>query len=509
MRLTLRAVCLAPAAVMDINLSRQCRSFMTSIVNASDLVPRIDIFSVALFVKEVSDSSPLRRAMYKIKKRYSEWSLNKEGKKSDKGNGADKEGKENDKVAVKESEESDKGKKSDNKASKEGEKSGKGKKSDKGKESDKDADKARDHASEERGSSQNTTLNPAGLTLVSSAPKAEPIARHLAECSAPKPEPTAGSVAESTSPKPEPTTEPVAESTSQKPERTTGPEAQSTSQKPEPTIGHVAESASPKPEPTTESVAESTSPKPEPTTEPVAESASPEPSAAGGVAAATDHVAPASGAAVTAAEIDEGSPNPPAATERVPSGFEGAPVPPTIGNNPPSGVGQGAGKGQCVTTDQLKLIMQQLYPPGSVLWMLEDKRQIPAHTEKSMDGMTREGLAGINELHNESITRVGTRVNRSVNSEIMPREKSVHIPEAVVGGLLTGGVRFEGRGAGDDGKSEAEEEEDDENGGLGCFADPGLGGALQGSPGDQIIKNRQYTSQPTLDQQTVRKPAIW
>ena len=58
---SVRAVCLAPAAVMDEELSKLCCGFVTSLVYNFDLVPRVNIQSVAAFVRETASLSPTRQ----------------------------------------------------------------------------------------------------------------------------------------------------------------------------------------------------------------------------------------------------------------------------------------------------------------------------------------------------------------------------------------------------------------------------------------------------------------
>ncbi|GAX74972.1 hypothetical protein CEUSTIGMA_g2418.t1 [Chlamydomonas eustigma] len=63
-----RAVCLAPAAVMDEHLSSTCNSFIASIVLGNDVVPRVAVHSVTKFVQEVARASPLKMALLRWKK---------------------------------------------------------------------------------------------------------------------------------------------------------------------------------------------------------------------------------------------------------------------------------------------------------------------------------------------------------------------------------------------------------------------------------------------------------
>ena len=60
-RSSVRAVCLAPAAVMDEDLSKSCRGFVSSLVYNCDLVPRVNIQSVAAFVRETASLNPSRQ----------------------------------------------------------------------------------------------------------------------------------------------------------------------------------------------------------------------------------------------------------------------------------------------------------------------------------------------------------------------------------------------------------------------------------------------------------------
>lgn len=61
-----RAVCLASAAAVDRQLTWHLRGFCTSIILDSDLVPRVDVFSVAHFVQEVAKASPLKQALLSL-----------------------------------------------------------------------------------------------------------------------------------------------------------------------------------------------------------------------------------------------------------------------------------------------------------------------------------------------------------------------------------------------------------------------------------------------------------
>jgi hypothetical protein len=63
---SVRAVCLAPAAVMDEDLSKSCCGFVTSLVYNFDLVPRVNIQSVAAFVRDTASLSPSRQLLRAI-----------------------------------------------------------------------------------------------------------------------------------------------------------------------------------------------------------------------------------------------------------------------------------------------------------------------------------------------------------------------------------------------------------------------------------------------------------
>ncbi|KAL6752984.1 hypothetical protein V8C86DRAFT_528012 [Haematococcus lacustris] len=62
-RSRLRAVCLAPAAVLGHSLAVACRDFVVSVINNNDLVPRVSIHSLSTFVRQVAAASPLQQAM--------------------------------------------------------------------------------------------------------------------------------------------------------------------------------------------------------------------------------------------------------------------------------------------------------------------------------------------------------------------------------------------------------------------------------------------------------------
>ncbi|GFH12835.1 lipase_3 domain-containing protein, partial [Haematococcus lacustris] len=62
-RSRLRAVCLAPAAVLGHSLAVACRDFVVSVINNNDLVPRVSIHSLSTFVHQVAAASPLQQAM--------------------------------------------------------------------------------------------------------------------------------------------------------------------------------------------------------------------------------------------------------------------------------------------------------------------------------------------------------------------------------------------------------------------------------------------------------------
>lgn len=62
----IRAVCLASAAMGDRRLTWLIRGFCVSVILDCDLVPRVDVNSVALFVQEVAKASPLKQAILSL-----------------------------------------------------------------------------------------------------------------------------------------------------------------------------------------------------------------------------------------------------------------------------------------------------------------------------------------------------------------------------------------------------------------------------------------------------------
>jgi len=66
-RETLRAVVLAPAAAVDLELSLRVRDFVASVVLGSDIIPRVDVYSITEFVHAVARVSPFNRFSRRLK----------------------------------------------------------------------------------------------------------------------------------------------------------------------------------------------------------------------------------------------------------------------------------------------------------------------------------------------------------------------------------------------------------------------------------------------------------